>query len=239
MAGYGVQESLASYGVAAAGPSAGGANQGYVRELPKHVREDLEIQQLVDLYQSQLAELNACHSLLTVDQERLASMLAPYVNAAGELVMEAPDPDVLLFKEGLELRLKEFEQDGRRIQLTEQKLQEKIDSASNDYEQAVRGIALTTDTRIFKRLREQQRQIELQQQEIDQVRFEKEMLREETKRLRELAATGERVGGRRQDFDERRDLRPLPMLHQQLEATYRAPPVEGTRERVRFPQSRG
>lgn len=33
--------------------------------------------------------------------------LAPYVNASGELVMEAPDPDVMLFKQGLDLRLKE------------------------------------------------------------------------------------------------------------------------------------
>ena len=38
---------------------------------------------------------------------------------------------------------------------------------------------MSTDSRIFKRLREQQRLIEVQQQEIDQIRFEKEMLTEE------------------------------------------------------------
>ena len=61
--------------------------------------------------------------------------------------------------------------------------------------QAIHGMATATDARIFKRLREQQRQIELQQQdlilcliistyrltqqplkEIDQIRFEKEIL---------------------------------------------------------------
>ncbi|CAJ1439409.1 unnamed protein product, partial [Effrenium voratum] len=66
----------------------------------------------------------------------------------------APDPDVMLFKQGLDLRLKarkaeEFEEDCKRIQQpmperepmghvymrTEQRLQEKIDSAAADYEQ--------------------------------------------------------------------------------------------------------
>jgi len=98
-----------------------------MNQLPKTLQQDMEIQQLCDLYQQQLAELNACHSLLTVDQERLAAMLAPYVNSHGELVMEAPDPDVMLFKDGLDLRLKEFEEDCKRIQATEAKLQRKIE----------------------------------------------------------------------------------------------------------------
>eukprot|EP00438_Fugacium_kawagutii_P005433 Skav226189 [mRNA] locus=scaffold2212:102830:105483:+ [translate_table: standard] len=65
-------EGLGSYGASAARPAAAG--QPATQQLPKHLRDDLEIQQLCDLYQSQLAELNACHSLLTVDQERLATM---------------------------------------------------------------------------------------------------------------------------------------------------------------------
>eukprot|EP00435_Cladocopium_sp_Y103_P041418 s2166_g11.t1 len=127
-------EGLGSYGASAARPAAAG--QPATQQLPKHLR-DVMIWRFsnFDLYQSQLAELNACHSLLTVDQERLATMLAPYVNASGELVMEAPDPDVMLFKQGLDLRLKEFEEDCKRIQQTEQKLQDQIDSAASDYEQ--------------------------------------------------------------------------------------------------------
>merc|ERR1711862_744438 len=118
----------------------GGAPAGAVtNQLPKHVKQDLEIQKLCELYQQQLAELNACHSLLTVDQERLAAMLAPFVNSSGELVMQAPDPDVLLFKDGLDLRLKEFQEDCRRIQKTEERLQELIDTATSDYEHAVQG----------------------------------------------------------------------------------------------------
>merc|ERR1719426_593049 len=174
--------SLGAFGAAAAGAPAGSLVNG----LPRHVQQDLEIQKLTELYQQQLAELNACHSLLTVDQERLAQMLAPFVNSSGELVMQAPDPDVLLFKDGLDLRLKEFQEDCHRIQKTEERLSELIDKATTEYEHAVQGIAMSTDSRIFKRLREQQKLIEVQQQEIDQIRFEKDMLGEETKRLREI-----------------------------------------------------
>merc|ERR1719203_1103575 len=110
---------LSRIGAAAAGPSSG----GYVNQLPRHLQQDLEIQQLADLYQQQLAELNACHSLLTVDQERLAGMLAPYMDSNGKLVMDRPDPNVMLFKQGLDLRLKEFEEDCKRIKRTEEQLE--------------------------------------------------------------------------------------------------------------------
>merc|ERR1712151_840951 len=53
-------------------------------------------------------------------------------------------------------------------------------------EQAVQGNAMSTDSRIFKRLREQQRLIDLQQSEIDQIRYEKELLQEETRKLRQM-----------------------------------------------------
>ena len=42
------------------------------------------------------------------------------------------------------------------------------------------------DARILKRLREQQRLIDIQQTEIDQIRHEKNCLSMETQRLREL-----------------------------------------------------
>lgn len=46
-------------------------------DLPHYAKQDQEIQQLCDLYQQQLVELNACHSLLQADQERLSQMLLP------------------------------------------------------------------------------------------------------------------------------------------------------------------
>mmetsp|Transcript_19757 Transcript_19757/g.42311 ORF Transcript_19757/g.42311 Transcript_19757/m.42311 type:complete len:200 (-) Transcript_19757:91-690(-) len=183
----------------------------------------MEIQKLCDQYQEQLAELNACHSLLVIDQERLASMLAPYVNASGVLVMESPDPDVLLFKKGLDLRLAQFEEDCKRIQATERRLQQCIENATTEYEEAVTGIAKNSDSRIFKRLREQQRQIELQQQEIDQVRFEKELLQEETRRLRDLTASAQQYAPRREE-----GLTELPSLHAMYDAHRNPDPLPGT-----------
>jgi len=230
-----MQASLAAYGATAVGAPPG----GLINQLPKHVQQDLEIQKLCELYQQQLAELNACHSLLTVDQERLATMLAPFVNNSGELVMQAPDPDVLLFKDGLDLRLKEFQEDCHRIQKTEERLQELIDKATTEYEHAVQGIAMSTDSRIFKRLREQQRLIEVQQQEIDQIRFEKEMLSEETKRLREMTSRGQ--GARpRYARAQGNELPSVPRLHTLFEA--QAQPggliLEGRSDPVRFADRR-
>mmetsp|Transcript_117932 Transcript_117932/g.306198 ORF Transcript_117932/g.306198 Transcript_117932/m.306198 type:complete len:230 (-) Transcript_117932:85-774(-) len=221
-----VPPTMVNYGMAAIGPP-----RGQVNSLPKHVQSDLEIQQLCDKYQQQLAELNACHSLLTVDQERLASMLAPYVNQHGALVMEAPDPDVLLFKQGLDLRLLQFEEDCKRIAVTERQLQQKIDEATTDYEQAVHGIAMNSDSRIFKRLREQQRQIQLQQQEIDQTRYEKELLQEETRRLREMTHRNAAAEYSRRTDSE---INPLPRLHQMYEANRVAPPMPDTDSAVIF-----
>jgi len=105
-----------------------------------------------------------------------------------------------------------------------------------DYEQTVTGIASDSDSRIMKRLREQQRQIELQQQEIDQVRYEKELLKEETKRLRAMTnntAVAEIQRARRKEGCEPRA---LPQLHSVYEAKNPALPLEGTRDPVRFGQ---
>lgn len=233
------QVPMASYGNRAVRPGGqppGAAGYGsVVNNLAPHLRQDIEIQRLCDLYQQQLAELNACHSLLTVDQERLATMLAPYVNSAGELGMDAPDPDVLLFKQGLDLRLLEFEEDCKRIEATESKLQKKIDEATTGYEQAVQGISMTTDSRIYKRLREQQRLIELQQAEIDQIRFEKELLADETQRLRQMTGRDQREAyeANRQKVGREASM-PLPSLHETYDARQPAPPLDGTGQNVLF-----
>lgn len=198
---------------------------------------DVDIERLSDEYQKQLAELNAAHSLLTVDQQRLADML--YVDSSGGVTGMLND-DVRLFKEGLDFRLKEFEESCNRIQEIERQLQEKIDEATTDYEQAVHGIAMSTDSRIMKRLREQQRLIELQQHEIDQVRFEKVMLEEETKRLRDMTASGQPTNPRAAEgraaarFGDNRYL----SLHMQREAARAAPPIAGS-NRVVFSDHRG
>ena len=109
-----------------------------------------------------------------------------YVNATGQLVMEAADPAIIMFKDGLELRLAEFKEDCKRIQQVERKLQAKIDSAVSEYEHTVQDVSNIADGRILKRLREQQRLIDLQQAEIDEIRHEKNCLSTETQRLREL-----------------------------------------------------
>merc|ERR1719420_2840371 len=196
------------------------------------MQQDDEINALCDLYQQLLTELNACHSLLQVDQERLAAMLVPYVNAQNQLV--EPEPDVLLFKQGLDLRLQEFEEDCQKIQKVERRLQKKIDEACSEYDSAVHDIAQVADSRILRRLRDNQRKIDVQQQEIDQLRFEKETLDKETRKLQEMAGQGHYTGPIAEPQGGRgyHDDAPMPRLHNTMEASSRAPPIVGD-QRVR------
>lgn len=157
--------------------------------LPRHAADDIEIAQLTDLYQAQLVELQAAHSLLLADQERLAELLAPYITPAGSIAPESLpqlDPKVLLFKEGLDLRVAEFQEDCKRIQATERRLQGKIEKAAEEYERNFLQSSGLVDARVLKRVREQQRVIQVQQGELDQLRFEKEVLEAENRRLKEM-----------------------------------------------------
>merc|ERR1719401_210265 len=92
-----------------------------MRPLTRQEEQDMDIQRLSDQYQEQLADLNAAHSLLTVDQQRLADML--YVDSSGGVTGMLSE-DVRLFKDGLDFRLKEFEESCNRIQDIERRLQE-------------------------------------------------------------------------------------------------------------------
>jgi hypothetical protein len=56
------------------------------------------------------------HTHVQEDQEKVAAMLAPYIAPDGR-VIAPPDDDVLFLKQGLDLRLQEFEEDCRRIQV--------------------------------------------------------------------------------------------------------------------------
>jgi hypothetical protein len=160
--------------------------------MSQAAKEDLEIAQLTDLYQQQLAELNACHTILIGDQQLLAQMLAPFLDPAGKLPSpQQIDPKILLFKDGLDLRISEFQEDCKRIQQTERRLQRKIEQAALDYEQQFLSSSSLVDQRVLKKIKEQQRVIQVQQSELDQTRFERDTLKEENKRLREICVEKE------------------------------------------------
>eukprot|EP00397_Hematodinium_sp_SG-2012_P043316 GEMP01048128.1.p1 GENE.GEMP01048128.1~~GEMP01048128.1.p1 ORF type:complete len:277 (+),score=69.00 GEMP01048128.1:250-1080(+) len=168
-------------------PFIGDAKIGYI---PEFMKEDIQIRELVNLYQQQLVELNACHSLLQADQELLARKLAPYKNESGQLVVQEPSDDVLLFKQGLELRIAEFKEDCTRIHETEKKLERLIRQATTDYERSLNEVSETADSRILRRLRQQSTLIQVQQNEVDQLRLEKNILEAQTRKLRELTKYG-------------------------------------------------
>jgi hypothetical protein len=149
--------------------------------------EDEEIRQLTDQLQNELGSLAATHSVLESDMQRLASMLAPFMTPAGRLNLpEKMDPKVLMFKQGLDYRIAEYNEDCKRLESVQGRLQRKLEEAAGAYERTFMGASGLADARIIKRLEELQRIIQIQQRELDQTRFERDVVADEAKRLRQL-----------------------------------------------------
>jgi hypothetical protein len=151
--------------------------------------EDEEIRLLTEQLQFELGNLSSTHSILEQDMQRLASMLAPYMTPAGRLNLPDNgqlDPKVLLFKQGLDFRIAEYNEDCKRLESVQSRLQRKLEEAAGSYERTFMGVSGLADARIIRRLEELQRVITVQQQELDQARFERDIVADEAKRLRQM-----------------------------------------------------
>jgi hypothetical protein len=151
--------------------------------------EDEEIRLLTEQLQFELGNLSGTHSVLEQDMQRLASMLAPYMTPAGRLNLPENgqmDPKVLLFKQGLDFRIAEYNEDCKRLEQVQSRLQRKLEEAAGSYERTFMGVSGLADARVIRRLEELQRIIQVQQQELDQARFERDVTADEAKRLRQL-----------------------------------------------------
>jgi hypothetical protein len=151
--------------------------------------EDEEIRLLTEQLQFELGNLSGTHSTLEQDMQRLAAMLAPYMTPAGRLNLPDNghlDPKILLFKQGLDFRIAEYNEDCKRLEQVQSRLQRKLEEAAGSYERTFMGVSGLADARIIRRLEELQRTIQVQQQELDQARFEKDVVADEAKRLKQL-----------------------------------------------------
>ena len=149
--------------------------------------EDEEIRLLTEQLQMELGNLASTHSVLEADMQRLASMLGPFMTPAGRLNLpEKMDPKILLFKQGLDFRISEYNEDCRRLENVQERLQRKLEEAAGAYERTFMGATGLADARIIRRLEELQRIIQVQQQELDQARFERDVVADEAKRLRHM-----------------------------------------------------
>ena len=151
--------------------------------------EDEEIRLLTEQLQFELGNLSSTHSVLEQDMQRLASMLAPFMTAAGRLNLPEGgklDPKILLFKQGLDFRIAEYNEDCKRLEQVQSRLQRKLEEAAGSYERTFMGVSGLADARIIRRLEELQRVIQVQQQELDQARFERDVVADEAKRLRQM-----------------------------------------------------
>ncbi len=151
--------------------------------------EDEEIRLLTEQLQFELGNLSSTHSILEQDMQRLASMLAPFMTPAGRLNLPESgqlDPKILLFKQGLDFRISEYNEDCKRLEQVQSRLQRKLEEAAGSYERTFMGVSGLADARIIRRLEELQRVIQVQQQELDQARFERDVVADEAKRLRQM-----------------------------------------------------
>ena len=94
---------------------------------------------MTERYQHELAELSACHTLLQQDHSEMVKLLQPYVDPTTGSLKNVPE-DVVLVKQGLDLRLREFEADSDRVQRTEHELQGLIEESALEREQQLAGM---------------------------------------------------------------------------------------------------
>ncbi|CAE7515944.1 SET5 [Symbiodinium sp. CCMP2456] len=116
----------------------------------------------------------------------VASALLPGDSYAGPGYAEdVLDETVFLFLDGLEFRMRDFEEGCYKLSLAERRLSRCLDDLESQLElEAVQQSGLVDDV-LASRLVEQRRVIQLQQVELDQLHFEHQVLAEEAARLRE------------------------------------------------------
>lgn len=93
----------------------------------------------------------------------------------------------ILFKQGLDLRLKELDDGVRRIWQTDRRLQSKIDEVTVGFEGQYAYAMGLADRRTTRQLEENQRIIEQQALEMEELRFQRDVLKDETRRLQAIA----------------------------------------------------
>jgi hypothetical protein len=181
---------------------------------------DEDIRLLTEQLQVEMGSLSSTHTSLETDMQRLAGMLAPFMTPAGRLqIPEGIDPKILLFKQGLDFRLAEYQEDCRRLTTVQERLQRKLEEAAGAYEKTFMGASGLADARILRRMEEQQRVIQIQQNELDQLRFERDVISDEARRLRHLfvkhPAPGQRGLERQEPFRSE-----TPNLHLATQARF-------------------
>lgn len=145
-----------------------------------------EARHLIEAYQRLLEELLPAQEAIEADQERMAWGLAQAKQARPPDA--SLDMQVFVFLDGLELRIRDFEEGCFKLSQVERRLERCLDDVESQLElEAVQQAGLVDEV-LAARLVEQRRVIKLQQEELDQLHFEHQVLSEEASRLREEVA---------------------------------------------------
>eukprot|EP00405_Crypthecodinium_cohnii_P049253 CAMPEP_0206601568 /NCGR_PEP_ID=MMETSP0325_2-20121206/46724_1 /ASSEMBLY_ACC=CAM_ASM_000347 /TAXON_ID=2866 /ORGANISM="Crypthecodinium cohnii, Strain Seligo" /LENGTH=266 /DNA_ID=CAMNT_0054113599 /DNA_START=108 /DNA_END=904 /DNA_ORIENTATION=- len=142
-----------------------------------------EAKSLAHAYMRLVDKLTYDRRKLVDDQESLALMLSDA--QATFPPDEALETQLFFLRDGLELRLREFEEECRRASAVERRFQRKLDDVEAECEiETVKAID-KVDPRLIDKMEEQRRIIRLQQDELDQIYFERDVLMDDIERLKE------------------------------------------------------
>lgn len=138
---------------------------------------------LAETYRSLCDRISKSLEELESSQEQLAIMMlkGQQCNPPDEEL----DANIFLVKDGIELRMREFHEECRRLAIVERRFQRSVDRAEADLELDAMQASGLIDPKMFDRLLEQRRVMANQQDELDHMNFEKQVLSDDIERLRE------------------------------------------------------
>jgi len=147
------------------------------------VKDNLDIRNLSELYQSHLASLCKTHQRILDDNDHFNKLMKNNVNAQNKLVKPLSEK-MILMKQGLDHRLDEFAEDCKRLQKIERQLQAKIDNSTIEYETAFFDAQGMAEKRLLQKISQQQKLINLQKRDIEDLKVREQVYKQETCRIK-------------------------------------------------------
>ncbi|PHJ25614.1 rna-binding protein [Cystoisospora suis] len=148
--------------------------------------EDRSLPVLARIYQEQVAALTEAHEEIMRDKRQLETLLEPYMTPNGQKLAQEPSEDILMFKEGLDIRLQQFNEDCNRASRLEWVLQRKLQETSEKESKALstHPCQVQATCEALKKVKDQERLIKILQHELDEQLYYNDLFAEQLRRMR-------------------------------------------------------
>ncbi|PFH31980.1 hypothetical protein BESB_019210 [Besnoitia besnoiti] len=148
--------------------------------------EDLSIPALVQLYQAEVTALTEAHEEIMRDKRHLEKLLEPYISSRSPEHATEPGEDILLYKEGFDIRLQQFNENCKKASKLEWILQRKLAQVAEKEEKSVvaHPCQVQATCRALKKIKDQERLIKLLQRELDECLHYNDLYAEQLRKMR-------------------------------------------------------